>query len=416
MSLHARRPETPRSGLLRRRLLSGALTCAAAVLRVLVPVSVLVLAHGCIDGLGDPSLGGPTPTVTITCDGKYTCSVAWKSKVTIAWSATGFFWFCEVRRDGARTGWEGTSGSQQTPELTADTTYTLECGRASAAVKVTVQQPVSVTAVDGITGVPVSGATVSTGLSSNPEIGSWTTSATGSATVLGSGNKFDVTFQRSGYLPYATVYNGSRELFALWPTAGAGPDNIYIKQMVYCDQSARAGNPYYANGRALFKLAYPSVTVVLSADIEGNAAVIAAHKQAYEQAMVNAVGGQISARVVGASATPPTGATVLVTVKLNENISGISQTTWNVFDSNIIGATVEYRTVNDSSGPTVTHEAGHVFGLCHHDGQGVDGLGARDFSPLEKTQMLMMVIRPPGTRWPDDDHDVSGFTGSVAIK
>ena len=170
VSLHARRPETPRSGLLRRRLLSGALTCAAAVLRVLVPVGVLVLAHGCISGLSDPS---PSPTVSITCDGKNPCSVAWKSTATIAWSATGIS--CFINRDGAFTGWSGVSGSQQTPELTADTTYTASCYGTSADVRVRVLPPFSVTAADGITGVPVSGVTVSTGLSSNPEIGSWKT-------------------------------------------------------------------------------------------------------------------------------------------------------------------------------------------------------------------------------------------------
>lgn len=59
------------------------------------------------------------------------------------------------------------------------------------------------------------------------------------------------------------------------------------------------------------------------------------------------------------------------------------------------------------------HEVGHILGLGHSPRVGLDVMATAppiqppDFSELEMVTVRMMLKRPPGKLFPDDDADVS---------
>jgi hypothetical protein len=59
------------------------------------------------------------------------------------------------------------------------------------------------------------------------------------------------------------------------------------------------------------------------------------------------------------------------------------------------------------------HEVGHVLGLNHSPRRGLDLMAQAppiqppDFSELELVTVRMLMRRPPGTLFPDDDAEVS---------
>jgi|SRR3989344_327481 len=404
---------------------NNGITAEHFVISVIVPIIALVLLTSCGGNGPGPGPTPITPTATISCNGKTgNCSVDAGATATIVWSSTNTT-SCPVKRNGVDTGW-GTamSGSRQIDALMDSATYSVDCtgpnGNVSATVAVTVVPPVRVVfnVLDGIIGQPLANVAVA------PSFGGAVSNGAGQVVMdvpFSQSAKFNLDLTVGEYLVYSSTYTTGRAEFKMWPTTGAGPDALWIKQAVYCDASASAGNPGLM---AMVKWAYPSVTVILASDIEANAVIVATHRQAYEQAMVNAVNGQISARVVGASTNPSTTNTVPVYAGVKSGMSGLGLTTWTVKNNLITSVKVEYDTAITASGVTVIHESGHAYGLCHHNGPGVDGVGGiseRDFSGFEKTQMLMMFIRPAGTVWPDNDRSVigaraTGFTGTIVFR
>ncbi len=392
-----------------------------SVIGLVMPIIMLVFLTGC----GKDNGVGPTPTTptaSITCDGKAgSCSVDAGATATIAWSSANVA-SCAKKRNGVDTGW-GTdpNGSRQTEALTDSAVYSVDCtgpsGNASATVAVTVVPLVRVVfnVLDGIIGQSIGNVAVAT------LFGNAVSNGVGQVTMdvpASQSSRFDLDLMAGGYLVYNTTYMAGRTEFKMWPMTGAGPDALWIKQAVYCDASASAGNPGLM---AMVKWAYPSVTVILPDELYNNPAVLAAHRQAYEQAVASAVNGQVSALVVGFSMNPSLAYTVPVYASVNTAMSGLGTTTWTVKNGLITSAKVEYAGPTTASGVTVIHESGHVYSLCHHNGPGVDGIGAFDFSSFETINMLLMRLRPDGPVSIATTRRViraraTGFTGTVVFR
>lgn len=67
--------------------------------------------------------------------------------------------------------------------------------------------------------------------------------------------------------------------------------------------------------------------------------------------------------------------------------------------------------------PTVSHELGHTFGLFHSPDKGelmyayYNGHGGVDFSARESLEMRLMLQRPAGNVFPDDDRAAAAAAG-----
>ena len=378
------------------------------VIRMMVPVFALALVAGCG---GSKSPSSPSPSVSITCDGKNPCSVAWKAKATIAWTASNTS-SCVIKRDGTATGWSGVSGSQQTPELTADTTYSVECSGATASVKVTVPQlgTATVTATDGLTNARVPGVTVTTAA------GSWTTDANGQATIDVPSGSSNIALDKSGYMsPYETTFDGSRTTYLLWPVNPPNSDEG-IKQMVYSDTSA-----YNNRGLGPMTRIDGPVSFYFDADLATNPTVVAKFRTA-ASILEAAIGGKYAIRVSD-PVTQPMPNTAGFLIRVDSTLPSSARTSYTITRGRFTSGNITFNgLVNLTSDYYIRHEMGHVIGLWHHEGEGMVGKyinGDYFYTKAEVDNMRMMLRITPGTLYPYNDrtaYTVGSFSGEIVIQ
>ena len=88
----------------------------------------------------------------------------------------------------------------------------------------------------------------------------------------------------------------------------------------------------------------------------------------------------------------------------------------------IVGATTVYKRLGAASSlGVVMHELAHAFGLSHSLDSSRDVMGPGpddkvDYSDREKLVMRLMLQRPPGNQFPDNDRSVANALGRSRVE
>jgi prepilin-type processing-associated H-X9-DG protein len=226
----------------------------------------------------------------------------------------------------------------------------------------------------------------------------------------------EVRIVAPGMLERRTLLRNLAETrFALWPQmSDSGMDEDFTRAIVYS----------HANGAGpLRRLTRGTTRVVIVPSRElREPEEMTAHREAAER-ITAANGGQVT--YVVETQRPASG--VYVETRLGRDDDELCQRD-NIlaFEQDFIRNDESVRGVIVFCDPksartaVVSHEMGHTFGLYHspHPGELMyaffDGHGAVEFSARESLEMRLMLQRPGGNQFPDDDRSVAltGATGT----
>jgi hypothetical protein len=261
----------------------------------------------------------------------------------------------------------------------------------------------------GETGLGIDGATVTIGAQTYTTVGGRIT-LTDRALL-----QAEMTIVAPGMLERRTlVRNLNATRFTLWPERSpTGMDADFTRNIVYTHPNGPGPLRRLMRGTN-------RVVVILAPELRGDAEM-AAHEDAvnrinaatggqvtYALGTEKPVSGYVEARIGGADDP-----------LCNEpNVLGFAQD----FTRNgeIVHSLVVYCDPRSARTAVVSHEIGHTFGLHHSPEKGelmyafFNGHGAVEFSAREGLEMRLMLQRPGGNVFPDDDRGVStaGATGT----
>ncbi len=270
--------------------------------------------------------------------------------------------------------------------------------------------PSQLTVVSGESGQPVSGANVTFGGQS------LRTDAQGILNVpqsAAAGALVDVV--APGFLDRQTLFRTeNRAVLTLWPrNSPVGLDENFTAVLVYTNPSDGAST----GGRAMtrHRASTTLVSIVLSAGLAQDQESVRWHQLAADT-LNTAIEGRLIYRVV--TERPTSGVVVDVSYEpSNSNCGGFRGfTSWRTSVGEITGATIVYCVSDAPRTGTVVHEIGHTFGLGHspdtRDVMYFSFVRGRSevFTPKEGLAMKLMMGRPAGTRFPDNDRETSGLS------
>jgi hypothetical protein len=256
----------------------------------------------------------------------------------------------------------------------------------------------------GETGEAIDGATVAIG-------GQTFTSVGGRVTLTDRvALRAEVTVAASGMLERRTlVRDVNTTRFTLWPERSpTGMDPDFTQNIVYSHPDGPGPLRRLARG-------ITRVVVIPSEALRGDLEM-QAHQEAADR-VTAASGGQV-VYVLGAE-RPASGSGYVET-----RIGGSEDTLCNQanvlgFDQDftrngeIVHSLIVYCDPGSARNAVVSHEMGHTFGLHHSPEKGelmyafFNGHGAVEFSAREGLEMRLMLQRPGGNVYPDDDRGVS---------
>lgn len=269
------------------------------------------------------------------------------------------------------------------------------------------------TFVSGENGSPVAGATVTVGGQGQ------TTDTAGQvrlATLVPFGTSLDIV--HPAYLDrLTTLRSGTGPVFNLWPrTNREGLSEHYTASLLYT--STADGSP--VGGAGLIRLARGTtqVVVVPSPQLLEDGPAMEAHYAAVAT-LNEAVGGTVTYVL---APTRPSGGVVFTTrVDPNDQrcvdlrIRGYMRGVYRGLE--LTGGEVVLCEPTVARSPTVAHELGHSFGLLHGPEpldlmfNGFSRNRAATFGPRESILMRLMLDRPAGNRFPDNDRSAQAVAG-----
>ena len=226
----------------------------------------------------------------------------------------------------------------------------------------------------------------------------------------------EVRIVAGGMLERRTVLRDlSATKFALWPqTSPTGMDEGFTQAIVYSHPDGPGPLRRLARGTT-------RVVVVPAENLRGEAEM-AAHRDAVDR-ITAATRGQVV--YVLATQKPASGAYVETRLGGEDdelcresNILGFEQDF--VRSGETVHALIVYCDPKAARTAVVSHEMGHTFGLYHSPDKAelmyafFNGHGAVEFSAREGLEMRLMLQRPGGNKFPDDDRrvELTGATGT----
>ena len=227
----------------------------------------------------------------------------------------------------------------------------------------------------------------------------------------------EISIVAPGMLERRTVLRNLAETrFALWPqTSDSGMDEGFTRAIVY--SHANGAGPLRRLTRGTTR-----VVVVPSRELRG-AQEMTAHQEAAER-ITAASGGQVT--YVVETQRPISGVYVETRLGRSEdelcrrdNILAFEQDY--IRNGESVRAVIVFCDPGSARTAVVSHEMGHTFGLYHspHPKELMyaffDGHGAVEFSARESLEMRLMLQRPGGNQFPDDDRSVS-LTGASGTR
>lgn len=244
----------------------------------------------------------------------------------------------------------------------------------------------TLTVVSGEGGAPVIGAKVNVGGQT------YITKSNGTVEVSGSlsGTLLNIDINGgSDFLKRQTRYRGG-STFDLWLITD-GISRAYLRELVYSEQ--------YNPGARLIRLVSSKVSVVLPPSWRTDEKIVKAHRRAIST--LNAAQGGIRFRLD----TEETAHDVRIYSVLDTTRSGLALSYLDVSGYAIVGGRIVYTKYRNAQiWNLAAHELGHFFGLGHSiDRRDMMFRLVADFSVKEKRTMRMMLKRPPGNKFPDND-------------
>jgi hypothetical protein len=232
----------------------------------------------------------------------------------------------------------------------------------------------------------------------------------------------DLTIQASGYLDRQTrVRRDGAPVFTLWPRTAAGwPSEEYLKTLVYTDTAE--GSPLGVSPLRRLKRGETHAAVLLPQKLFDTHHIW--EEFDYGTGMINtAVGGRVVYTL--ATTRPSSGLVFEVAVADGTDTTCqrgyLAYTRLTMQSNEITGGSIVFCDASYTGWSGVSaHELGHTFGL-RHSMHISSIMGAytrftrlpREFSAGEERSFRMLLDRPAGNRWPDDDRQVSALGSHV---
>ena len=238
-------------------------------------------------------------------------------------------------------------------------------------------------AIDGVTGAPVAGASVTT------DSTALLTDAAGVFTVTSAVGKFRMTLQSLTHLTRTTLEVGQRDVL-MWPVR-ADNSTTLVSQMVYSDDRFGPGalRGMIRLTKAMSIVYHPSFPAEKLAILQEAAATLQGYINLPVHVVTEAVPDTVEVSVAFDSAC---------------NCLGVVNLTWT--RGVIQTGTLRFRNPEAVTPMVVLHELAHLAGLAHHDGAGLmnpSGSQNAAFTRGELDNLLMVYQSLPGTIFEHND-------------
>ncbi len=253
-----------------------------------------------------------------------------------------------------------------------------------------------VTVVSADTGAPVPAAAVTVAGRALRTDGS-------GRVVLAGSERGAVEVAAQGYLLRQSELRGQNDRLTLWPIGGAYSAE-YVHALLYTPAHLTREAAPAGGDATLARIVARRVSVVPSASLRADPLAMRAHRQAVA-AVNEATEGRVVFSVDGAGAGD-----MRIRTRLDPAASADALAYRDVHRGVVVGGEVVFASPAAARDPRyLAHELGHALGLQHSTVPtdmmyfACGDQSPYAFTPNERLTIRLLLQRPPGNRYPDDD-------------